>query len=480
MRIKLAKNQFYTYIFRMHPIFHPLLIAVLTIFSGSLFAIEISNKAGVAIEVELLSISDEQVHVRMANGTETSIPLRTLSEASQTLVQDIQTREQNAHLALNETLGVDLFADTTLWDDSTESIASRLDWPKESETETQSSYRSYPKPDYRILDARPYSAVLYGESGMAQRISLVFANKGDFQFSDPPTGSEITQMERAIDKDVQQIEERLTEQLGEPERQQYGAGRGIKQLIKRWDWKTHAFLLASQDGEYATLKIVNTETADNKGRSRKLSDAKLRELTVGNILARPNGDTLIGNIPMVNQGPKGYCVPATFERYLRYMQIPADMYILAMAGQTKVGGGTSLANIMNSIDGYIASQSRSMKEYAEPIKLRTVKKHIDKGLPIIWTMFSSRAYNDFVNKRTKERLEVSDWSAWKDRTKKEARAVELRKDFFTAHACMIIGYNAETNEIAVSDSWGPSYAERWVPVEQAEQVSQGSIYLIGF
>ena len=37
---------------------------------------------------------------------------------------------------------------------------------------------------------------------------------------------------------------------------------------------------------------------------------------------------------------------------------------------------------------------------------------------------------------------------------------------------MIIGYNKATNEIAVSDSWGPSYAERWVPVEQMEQVSQ--------
>ncbi|GDY18595.1 hypothetical protein LBMAG55_19180 [Verrucomicrobiota bacterium] len=48
---------------------------------------------------------------------------------------------------------------------------------------------------------------------------------------------------------------------------------------------------------------------------------------------------------MVNQGPKGYCVPATWERVLRYMGIPADMYVLAMVGQSGAGGGTSLSTL---------------------------------------------------------------------------------------------------------------------------------------
>ena len=96
-----------------------------------------------------------------------------------------------------------------------------------------------------------------------------------------------------------------------------------------------------------------------------------------------------------------------------------------------------------------------MKEVSGVIKLRTIKKYIDEGLPIIWTMFSSHDYNSFVNKRTIERRSVNDWEAWKDRSKAEARSINLRKDFMSAHACMIIGYNKATNEIAVSDSWGP-------------------------
>ena len=195
----------------------------------------------------------------------------------------------------------------------------------------------------------------------------------------------------------------------------------MRQLIERWDWKGHAFLLASQDGEYVNLKIMTTEAADNKGRSEKLSDAKLRELTTSNLISRDNGDVLIGNIPMVDQGPKGYCVPATFERYLRYLQIPADMYILAMTGQTQAGGGTSLSRIIESLDSYISSQSRSMKEIDTDINVRSVQKYVDRGLPLIWTMFSSSEYNDFVNDRSKTRKTTTDWDAWEERTKDESR-----------------------------------------------------------
>lgn len=447
---------------------------------ASLPAIEISNLEGTVIDVEILQTEPNRIQIRMPNGQVTWLERNRLSAETKQMLAAKEAAEQDAFNAMNDFLGIPLFADGSLWDDSTEAVADRLDWPRESKTDTQSSCRRYPPDDYRILDCRPFSAALYGDKGKAQRLSIVFANKGDFRFSDPPTEDEIEAMEDAIEADVARIEKHLTEALGEANRQQFGSGRGMRQLIERWDWKGHAFLLASQDGEYVNLKIMTTEAADNKGRSEKLSDAKLRELTTGNLISRDNGDVLIGNIPMVDQGPKGYCVPATFERYLRYLQIPADMYILAMTGQTQAGGGTSLSRIIESLDSYISSQSRSMKEIDTDINVRSVQKYVDRGLPLIWTMFSSSEYNDFVNDRSKTRKTTTDWDAWEERTKDESRQTELRKDIMSAHACMIIGYNKETDEIAVSDSWGPSYQERWVPAEQAEQVSQGSLYLVEF
>ena len=48
------------------------------------------------------------------------------------------------------------------------------------------------------------------------------------------------------------------------------------------------------------------------------------------------------------------------------------------------------------------------------------------------------------------------------------------------HVCLIIGYNKLTGEVALSDSWGPSFAERWVTCEEAKDVSQDAFYVIQF
>lgn len=456
------------------------LLCLLICCIGTLQAVEISNLEGSVIDVEILQTEPSRVQIRMANGHVHWLEHEQLSMETRQMLAAREITAQEAFKELNDLLGIPLFTDNTLWNDATEAVAKRLAWPKESETDRQSSYRHYPPADYRILACRPFSAVLYGDEGGAAQVSIVFANKGDFRFSDRPTKDEIKAMEEAIAADAERVEALLSKALGPPDRQQFGYGRGIRQSTQRWDWQGHAFLLASQDGEYVTLKVMPTEAADNKGRGERLSDARLRELTTGNILTRENGDVLIGNIPMVDQGPKGYCVPATFERYLRYLQIPADMYLLAMAGQTQVGGGTSLQKIIESLESYISSQSRSMKEIKTELDLRTVQKHIDRGLPMIWTMYSSPEYNEFANERSLRRSKTVDWEAWADASKSEARTIQLHKDHMAAHACMIIGYNRATGEIAVSDSWGPSYSERWVPAEQVEQVSQGSIYLVEF
>lgn len=446
----------------------------------ALAGVEISDHEGRVIQVQILAIEDSRIEIRMKNGQPIWLERSRLSDASNAMITSRIQEQANAYQSLNEAFGIPLFADSNLWDDETKAAAKRLGWPRESKTANQSSYRLYPEKDERILGARPYSAVIYGSEDRTESFSIVFANKGDIRFSDPPTSEQIRNLERAIENDLETLRKVLTRELGQPERQQFGAGRGMKQLIERWDWQGHAFILAAQDGEYVNLRIITTVMADNKGRTEKLSDAALRKLTLENIKKLPNGDVLIDNIPMVDQGPKGYCVPATFERYLRFLKIPADMYLLAMAGQTGIGGGTSISEIVEAIKGKAASQNRSMKKITGEIDMRTVRKYIDRGLPLIWAMFSSREYNSFVNARTKDRSKTSHWDQWATRTKKEVSDIELRKDMMSAHACMIIGYNKATGEIAVSDSWGPSYAIRWLPAEQAEQVSQGYLYLIEY
>jgi hypothetical protein len=43
---------------------------------------------------------------------------------------------------------------------------------------------------------------------------------------------------------------------------------------------------------------------------------------------------------------------------------------------------------------------------------------------------------------------------------------------------MIIGYNARTNEIAISDSWSKAFAIRWMTLPEAKAINAGQSYVI--
>lgn len=388
---------------------------------------------------------------------------------------------------LNTAIGETLFSDDNLWDDDAASVAARLQWPEESKTSTDSSYRHYPKESALFLGSRPYSQVLYGESGLVSGLSIMFANKGDAVSSESSATTaterrertgQIRDYKRAIQQDRTTLKNALTALLGEPIADRFALGNRSGDPVMRWDWKGHSFLLAAPRDEYVSLRIVSSAVADSRGRSR-LSDAEMRERALSRVEHRSNGDVVLGDFPMVNQGPKGYCVPATWERVMRYMGVPADMYVLAMAGATGEGGGTSMTQLLNGAKAAITAAGRRSSSTALKLKVADVARVIDRGVPIVWGMFSTDDYNDALKSRMRDREAMTDSKAWGEslqQARKDAR--KFRQDKSSAHACLIIGYNKDTRELCVSDSWGPSYRERWVTEEEAQAVSQNSFFVI--
>jgi len=390
---------------------------------------------------------------------------------------------------VNAAFGAPVWVDDNLWDDPAEDVAKRLAWPQESKTSTDSSFRKYPGPSELLLGARPYSLALYGEGGNTSRFSMMFANKGD-----SVGGAQVGSTERdpreskklaksysaAIEKDGKTISATLTALFGPPTADRFGQGRQTRESVQRWDWKGHAILLAAPADEYVAVRIIPTEVADAQGKAR-IPDADLRARLEGRVLRRDNGDVILTDLPMVDQGPKGYCVPATWERAMRYMAIPADMYALAMAGDTGAGGGTSVAGITAGAREAVTRGGRRLDPESAKLSVRTIKKSIDRGLPVMWTMFSMRDVNNAMNARMKDRASMTDpvtWSASLEPVKKAAK--KIATDQKSGHMCMIIGYNEKTGELAVSDSWGPSYAERWITEEEAVAVTQGPLMVINF
>jgi len=457
-----------------------------------------TNVQGVKIKARLKAVAEGKATIELENGRDYTLPLAALSPSDQAYVQQWDSSNPGTTLPapvksgialekVNDLIGHPLFNDGNLWENPSTQAAERLKWPQESQTPYSSSYRIYPNADFRFISARPYSAVLNGTDGKVSGISIVFANKGDFfgaagsgedhfvKGKPAPTGPEGLKM--IMDRDAESISAALSKLLGQGQRQKFGDGE-TRQTVERWDWSGHAFLLANVENEYVSLSIQPVEFADDRGKSKRVSDALVRKRAKENVENRPNGDVVIGNIPMVDQGPKGYCVPATAERCMRYLGIPADMYLLAMAGQTGLGGGTSPTLLLEAVGQDIKRKGRSFEIWDDELNLRKLSRFIDDGIPVMWTLFSTKEFNKIADSRTSERKDPEMWNAYKTKMKQESVSNKLDPDRNTAHIVIIIGYNKETGEIAFSDSWGERYKERWISIAEAQQISQGRFYVV--
>src|ERR1700683_2977044 len=282
---------------------------------------------------------------------------------------------------VNRIFGVTMFKDPSFWDEDDILVAKRLGWPEESRTSSQSSYRLYPteKSPVNILGARAYSCVLYATQGKPTEVSIVFVNEGDYEWtqnflaeaapyvkpSDNSTNSDANpgtnaapntlpgpdsepngpdsleklrdmnaddradtarkvndDFEKALKQDAQTITDALTKLFGDPAHEGFGGGSETREQVMRWDWQGNAFLLSAPRGQYVTLRIVPVAFADNYGKADTVDHDDLKAMLLQRVKQTDSGDVVVSDIPMVDQGPKGYCVPATWERYLRYLAIP--------------------------------------------------------------------------------------------------------------------------------------------------------------
>jgi len=437
---------------------------------------------------------------------------------------------------VNKYAGVTLFKDASLWNEDAGAVAQRLGWPQESETSTQSSYRLYPSSDLpvTIFGARAYSCVLYATKGHPTEISVVFVNTGDYNWvqqylaaankqnpgnpADIPTPDDNsnsnvtsgstsrkhdptevlakltqddrdrivkdvqTNFEKALKTDTQTLTDAMTKLFGDPQHMGFGGSNSdTRERVLRWDWQGHAFLVSSPKDAYVTLRIVPKEFADNYGKADDTASDDLRTQLAQRVKKSDNGDVVVTDIPMVDQGPKGYCVPATWERYMRYLGIPADMYVLANAAGTSQEG-TDLGAMVQNVDSLVTLYHRRIDGANGDLDLRSIAKNIDNGLPLMWACLIHVPLERAITKRMKDRDQVTDWDAWAakladgDKTEIPAEITNTQVD--GGHQRMIIGYNAKTNEIAISDSWSKVFAIRWMTLAEANAINAGQTFVI--
>lgn len=212
------------------------------------------------------------------------------------------------------------------------------------------------------------------------------------------------------------------------------------------------------------------------------------------------GDVLLDGVPMVDQGPKGYCVVASAERVMRYYGVRADENELAQIANTSATEGTSTRAMFESLKK-LANRLR--------VKVRSIERlDVPEILALInnYNMIARRNKQPLIDTSSRLLDVTAIYQAMKPdllrevRTKNKSdssrfmREVQARIDTgvpllwsvmlgivkeekapqaFGGHMRLIIGYNAKTDEILYSDSWGFGHELKRMALADAWTITTG-------
>lgn len=373
--------------------------------------------------------------------------------------------------SINGAAGMSIFSDGNLWDDDPGVVASRLGLVKESETAIDSVYRAYPGGFAESFGGKLKSIQLAGGGGGVTGVSFVFSNRGD-------GGHGGGSLSKAIRDDKDAILRTLNDLLGRPE--PASIGRGVRREAGfRWDWEGHSFVMVHRPDSYVALRLVPTQALESGGAGRT-RDSQVRDAVSSRVIRRANGDVVLGGLPMVNQGEKGYCVPAVWEMALRSMGVEADMYLLGAEMASDGGSGTDLRRAVDVGRAVAEEGGRSMTILRLDGGTKDLSRWIDRGIPLIWPMRCSEEFIASGLERTAARRGMTDPNKWKQARGDGDKAREIAKARWFGHVCLIVGYNHATGEVAIADSWGHGHHERWHTQEEIKAVSSGEFFAFDF
>ena len=232
--------------------------------------------------------------------------------------------------------------------------------------------------------------------------------------------------------------------------------------------------LEKADFEFLRLRIARPNAigslAASMTNTRGGAAAKLGDFPK-NVKKEANADVFISNLPMVDQGDKGYCVCASVQRVFEYYGIGADMHQIAQISDADPNRGTSTLTMAKELDKIdyrfktrldIIGMCQPMTEVdvkkgeyfvGQPIDerkfLKEIHSYIDSGLPLLWSLELGRF----------------------------PEVPQLSPQTSGGHMRLIVGYNDKTQEIIFSDSWGARHEAKRMKMTDSYRASHGLFVL---
>lgn len=350
------------------------------------------------------------------------------------------------------------------------------------------------------LFGRPvYEAVVRFQNGQPHSFQGSYFNRGD--------------SDRMLSEaDFQALVRELTQTISARVRQQPMPGNnqsrraGVRDDSLVWQLPTHRFELSfsftppRREGgvsvpfraEFIQLSVSKFAPGDIPAHMQtRVNVFEIR----ANVQRNDAGDVWIANVPMVDQGPKGYCAAATAERVMRYFGQDVDQHQIAQLANTTAQGGTSYDQFRTALEvigrQYNFSFNRhidwSFRDFQSGIDHynRVARRHgrpeihlPRAGVIDVGAIYSAMNPETLVESRLNRR---ADFNRFQERIQRYVNAgapliwgVTLGiipepgiPQNAGGHLRLIIGYNLETEEILFSDSWGRGHELKRMPIAHA-------------
>ncbi|MGB1258755.1 MAG: C39 family peptidase [Akkermansiaceae bacterium] len=378
-----------------------------------------------------------------------------------------------------------LFMDAKMWDQPVNEVLNKRQhlgfrWLSKEKRDARSNRKGL-----KLWTKPVGETILRSREGKLHSFEISIYNRGDMGNATPDSFKKLTQSWLGL----------LESKTGKEGEKTNRTQKGSVVSADRWLWEcpgAYIVLTSSysrnssrdKQPEFLKLTLVSVkfgkEMFSDGGITKTMTSR--RELTKF-VTKKPNGDVFVKDVPMVDQGRKGYCAVASAERVFRYYGLQVDQHAMAQIAQSSAQGGTNPDKMVESLKR-VAGRTKTRLHVLYEIDRREVSSNL-------------KAYNRAIKKNKKGRTFPDNGyvpfqqflSACHAPTLRDVRAKgngynrfkksikdkidegipllwALQVGVFPergipqsggGHMRLIIGYNEKTDEIIYTDSWGPGH-----------------------
>jgi hypothetical protein len=364
----------------------------------------------------------------------------------------------------------------------------------------------------RFLDQRVWEALVQFEGGRVSRVDISFFNHGDAgDLSAKAFTTLLDKISAGLSNWTGAVAAPLPDVLG-PARSKIQRQAWVKPPTRlELEWSvTRPHVQNSKQVEYRAefIRLKVLPSAVSQAARMALPKPVLARTAItlkSHVQVATNGDVVIRDVPMVDQGDKGYCAAAAMARVMGYYGMDFDMHQAAQVAGTDAKGGTQGESLrdalkrialksnlhflpLQNLDAYelqrlCAEYNRLAKPARKPkVSLEEVDYHLDKLLDSMDTGLLRQARTKRTNDLNKLKADVSKyvdlgipliWDVYLGLVEEKFLLPQDRG----GHLRLIIGYNKKAGDILYTDTWGPRHECKQMSLADALTMTFG-LYVI--